>query len=373
MLQRENKDMFQTIATLCRVLFALTFIFSGLVKVVDPWGTAIKISEYLNAFGFENLKYARFGFSIWLCGAELMMGLMLLFRVRTPLISIFAVLAMLFFTTVTFITAMWLPVEDCGCFGDAVKLSNWETLAKNLVLLPMSIIIWWSVRKEKIFTVSRSELVMTGLIMAVAFGLGIYCYRHLPLIDFLPYKVGTSLREAVSTDFAMEEGTTVLVYRNLQTGEEREFSLEDTEWQDESKWEWVDTRTETIESDPVSDALLAEFSLHDAEGDATEEVLGYEGKTYMICVGDFEDVKPAWERRLEALVNRAAEEGARVVCITPEPLREVTYHHFGESEEVRCYNIDATTLMTMLRAKVGVVELNDGVIMDKRNVRDLDI
>jgi hypothetical protein len=214
---------------------------------------------------------------------------------------------------------------------------------------------------------------MTGLMMTVAFGLGIYCYRHLPLVDFLPYKVGVSLREAVSTDFAMEEGTTVLVYRNLQTGEEREFSLEDTEWQDDSKWEWVDTRTEAVESDPVSDALLAEFSLHDAEGDATEEVLGYEGKTYMICVGDFADVKPLWERRLEALVNRAMNEGASVVCITPEPLREVTYHRFGESEEVRCYNIDATTLMTMLRAKVGVVELNDGVIMDKRNVRDLDI
>lgn len=372
MLQRESRDIFQTVATLCRILFALTFIFSGFVKVVDPWGTAIKISEYLNAFGFENLKYARFGFSIWLCGAELMMGLMLLFRVRTPLISIFAVLAMLFFTTVTFITAMWLPVEDCGCFGDAVKLSNWETLAKNLVLLPMSIVIWWSVRKEKIFTVARWELVMTGLIMCVAFGLGIYCYRHLPLVDFLPYKVGTSLREAVSTDFEMEEGKTVLVYRNLQTGEEREFSLEDTEWQDESKWEWVDTRTEAVESDPVSDALLAEFSLHDAEGDATDDVLGYEGKTYMICVGDFADVKPAWESRLEALVNRATAEGARVVCLTPESLREVTYRRFGESEEVRCYNIDATTLMTMLRAKVGVVALDDGVIMDKRNVRDID-
>lgn len=372
MLQNNNKDTFQTIATLCRILFALTFIFSGFVKVVDPWGTAIKISEYLNAFGFENLKYARFGFSIWLCGAELMMGLMMLFRVRTPLISIFAVLAMLFFTTVTFITAMWLPVEDCGCFGDAIKLSNWETLAKNLVLLPMSIVVWWSVRKEKIFTASRFEIIMTTFIMTVAFGLGIYCYRHLPLIDFLPYKVGTSLREAVSTDFAMEEGTTVLVYRNLQTGEEREFSLEDTEWQDESKWEWVDTRTEVAESDPVSDALLAEFSLHDAEGDATEEILAFEGKTYMICVGDFADVKPSWERRLETMVNGAMEQGVRVICLTPEPLREVSYHRFGESDEVRCYNIDATTLMTMLRAKVGVVVLDNGVITDKRNVRDID-
>ena len=163
----------------------------------------------------------------------------------------------------------------------------------------------------------------------------------------------------------------MLVYRNLQTDEVREFSLEDTEWQDEQTWEWVDTRTVTANSNPVSNALLAEFSLHDAEGDATEELLGYEGKVYMICVGDFADIKPAWERRLEALVNRAMNEGARVVCLTPEPLREVTYRRFGESEEVRCYNVDATTLMTMLRAKVGVVELTDGVITDKRNVRDI--
>ena len=117
---QNNTSTLKNLATVCRILLGLTFIFSGFVKTVDPWGTAIKISEYLNAFGFEDLKYYRFGFAIWLCGAELMMGCMLLFKVRTPLISIFAVVAMVIFTSITFVSAVWLPVEDCGpCGGDA--------------------------------------------------------------------------------------------------------------------------------------------------------------------------------------------------------------------------------------------------------------
>jgi len=360
-------------ATVCRIILGLTFIFSGFVKTVDPWGTAIKISEYLNAFGFENLKSYLFGFSIWLCGAELMMGCMLLFKVRTPLISIFAVLAMIIFTSITFVSAVWLPVEDCGCFGDAIKLSNWETLAKNLVLLPMSIIVWLDARKGRIFPILRHEYLLTLLFFALAGGLGIYCFRHLPLIDFLPYKVGTSLREAVSGSFDIgNEVETVLIYRDRQTGEEREFSLDDTEWQNSDRWEWVDTRTEIIDDD-TSSASLAEFSLHDPEGDATDEILGYEGRTYMICVNDFERIKPRCLQRLEALTARAEEEGACVICLTPVPLREVTYRPFGDSGEVRCYNIDATTLITMLRAKTGVVELTDGVISDKRNCRDISL
>lgn len=114
----------------------------GFVKTVDPWGTAIKIQEYLSIYGLESLSGLRFGFSIWLCGAELMMGLMLLFKVRIRLISIFALASMIFFTVLTFLSATWLPVEDCGCFGDAVKLTPWETFAKNLVLLPLSVVVW---------------------------------------------------------------------------------------------------------------------------------------------------------------------------------------------------------------------------------------
>ena len=122
---------FKWLSHACRIVLGVTFIFSGFVKTVDPWGTAIKIQEYLSIYGLESLSGLRFGFSIWLCGAELMMGLMLLFKVRIRLISIFALASMIFFTVLTFLSATWLPVEDCGCFGDAVKLTPWETFAKN--------------------------------------------------------------------------------------------------------------------------------------------------------------------------------------------------------------------------------------------------
>ena len=181
-----TKRTFKNITHLCRVILALTFIFSGFVKTVDPWGTALKVSEYLTIYGWDSLQEYVMPFSIWLCGAELMMGLMLLFKVRIRLISIFAVCSMLIFTTITFLSATVLPVEDCGCFGEAMKLTPWETFLKNLCLLPMAVIVWWRYRPDRIFSFSKLELMLTVVFFSVARGLGTYCYYHLPVIDFLP-------------------------------------------------------------------------------------------------------------------------------------------------------------------------------------------
>ena len=95
--------------------------------MIDPWGTALKVNEYLSIYGLDYLQPGAMVFSIWLCGAELMMGCMLLFKVRIRLISIFAVLSMVFFTLLTLLSATLIPVEDCGCFGEALKLTPWET------------------------------------------------------------------------------------------------------------------------------------------------------------------------------------------------------------------------------------------------------
>jgi uncharacterized membrane protein YphA (DoxX/SURF4 family) len=145
----ENKKI--TLADLSRVLLGLTFIFSGFVKVVDPWGTALKITEYLNVYGFGTLNDYRFGFAIWFCAAELMMGLMLTFRVKTRLISIFALLVMTFFTVLTFLSATVLPVEDCGCFGDALRLSPWASFGKNVVLWGLALFVWLDARRRMAF------------------------------------------------------------------------------------------------------------------------------------------------------------------------------------------------------------------------------
>lgn len=364
-----SSRIFKFIAHVCRVVLAATFVLSGFTKVIDPWGTALKVNEYLSIYGMESLQGASMAFSIWLCGAELMMGCMLLFKVRIRLISIFALLSMSFFTVLTFLSATLIPVEDCGCFGEALKLSPWQTFFKNLALLPMAVVVWWRYRPDKVFAFNALEVMLTCTFFVMSMYLGYYCYRHLPLIDFLPYKVGVNIREAMQAAESEPAGVeTVLVYRNRRTGRLREFSLDDTAWQDAEKWEWVDTRV--VEEDPAVRPMIGEFSLRDAEGDATERVLSIPGRVYWLCVTQFDRVPRRCVRRMERLAARAAEEGAAVICLTPDPLRGEQWHLFGR-QRVRCYNIDASTMKTMLRARNGLVVLDDGTISAKMNCRDI--
>ena len=364
-----NKRAFKIVAHACRIVLAATFILSGFTKVIDPWGTALKVDEYLTIYGLETLMSASMLFSIWLCGAELMMGCMLLFKVRIRLISIFALISMFFFTVLTFLSATVLPVEDCGCFGEALKLSPWQTFFKNLILLPLAVVVWWRYRPDRIFAFKPLEIVLTVLFFLFSMGLGYYCYIHLPLIDFLPYKVGMNIREAMQEPAETVGKTeTVLIYRDRETGRERSFSLDETEWQDTLRWEWVDTRMLT--DAPTIRPLVSEFALRDNGSDATDDVLAVRGRLYMLCVTSFDRLPERCIRRMAALVARAAEEGAQVVCLTPYPLDGETWYDFGTGE-VHCYNIDASTMRTMLRARNGVVVLDDGTITAKMNCRDI--
>lgn len=357
--------------TVCRTLLGAVFVFSGFVKAVDPWGTAIKMGDYFAVYGLEALQPAAMTLAIVLCGVELVTGLMLLCGVRVRLASIAALVFMTGFTIITLLSATSLPVEDCGCFGDAVKLSPWATFAKNMVLLPLAVVVWWFSRGDRIFAFTRRELLLTSIFMAAGMGIGIYCYRHLPLIDFLPYKVGVDIREARQRNLDLEVGEVTVECRNLATGEHREFALDDAEWQDAEVWEWVDTHTSKADFGVNAASMLDDFAVRDAEGDATEAILGAEGVIHLLCVTELSGIPSECERRMGRLAERAAAEGAGVVCLTPDRLDKVTYRTFAGSGPVRCYNIDATVMKTMLRARNGLVTLRDGTIVDKRNCRDI--
>lgn len=367
-----NKRWFRLLTHICRTLFACTFIVSGFVKAIDPWGTAMNITNYLTIYGFDALKPFVMVFSIWLCGAELMMGCMMLFKVRVRLISIFAVLSMIFFTTLTFLSATWIPVEDCGCFGEFIKLTPWQTFAKNLVLLPMAVCVWWRYRPDRVFAFSKLELALTILFCSASMGLGIYSYYHLPPFDFLPYKVGVNIAEAMEqARNEQANADVVLVYRNRRTGKLKEFSLTDKAWHNDKKWEWVDTRVSEEGGNKVEPMIL-EFYISDEQGhDVTDSLLSVKGKLYMLCVSRLGGVDASCREHLRSVVERAEAENASIVCLTPEILHGETWHSFDDSAPVRCYNIDAKTMKTMLRANVGLVELSDGTITAKYNCRDI--
>lgn len=362
---------FRLLTHICRVIFALTFIFSGAVKSLDPWGTALTVDNYLVTYGLEALKPVAMIFSIWLCGAELMMGCMLLFKVRIRMCSTFASISMIFFTLLTFLSATIFPVEDCGCFGDVVKLTPWQSFFKNFALLPMILIVWWRYRPDRMFAFSKLEFALALFFCVFSMGVGTYSYFHLPPIDLLPYKEGTHIAQAMEqARNRKQEGEVVLVYRNLRTGKLREFDIDDKAWQNEKRWEWVDTRFESDSKDKVEPMIL-EFYIADDKGEVTDSLLSVKGNLYMICVTNRAKVSKRCEQRLAKVVEQVQAEQAAVICLTPEPVTRPTYHSFADSEQIRCYNIDSKTMKTMLRANTGLVVLTDGVISRKSNCLDL--
>lgn len=366
-----NRRWFRNLTHLCRLVVALAFIFSGAVKSIDPWGTALSVNNYLVSYGLEALKPLAVPFSIWLCGAELMMGCMLFFKVRIRMCSTFATASMIIFTFITFLSATFIPVEDCGCFGDVVKLTPWQSFIKNLILLPLIVVVWWRYRPDRMFAFSRLEFVMMIFFFTFSMGLGTYCYNHLPLVDLLPYKEGTNIAQAMDeARNRQHEGEVVLVYRNRRTGKLKEFSIEDKAWENESRWEWVDTRVSEDMTDKVEPMIL-EFYIADEMGEVTDSLLSIKGNLYMLCVTNRARVSERCEQRLKKVVEQAAEEDAAIICLTPEPVTRPTYHSFAGSKQVRCYNIDSKTMKTMLRANTGLVVLTDGIVSRKSNCRDI--
>ncbi len=369
--QTQRSKRLKIASHVARLIIGLVFIFSGFVKVVDPWGTMIKVNEYLVVYHAEWFMPLSSPLSIWLSGAELMMGLMLTFKVRIRMVSIFALISLSFFVVVSFLSATVLPVDDCGCFGDAIRLRPWATFSKNAVLWVSAVVLWYRYKPDKIFAFNKLEAFLAATFFISTFSFGTYCFYHLPPLDFRPYKIGVNLPEAIKEASEQSEPTTetTLVYKNIKSGKVREFSLDDAEWQDESKWEWVDTKTESVEVNNFK-FLIAEFSLFDYRGaDVTERILSQDGVVVFLCVTNSTHLTPKVVSRVGRYITNMEAKGAKVILLTPE-LQGSEYVMVG-NHEVESYNIDPSTMKTMIRAHVGVVVLKDGVIIDKRSWRDL--
>ncbi len=365
-------DWRQYLVTLMRWLLAATFLFSGFVKGVDPWGTAIKFGEYFSAFGLDFLQGLRFPLAMALAALEITLGVALIAKVSERLVALAALCFMGFMTVLTLALAVWNPVNDCGCFGDAVKLTNWQTFWKNVALTAMSFVVYMRVRHCGVQLFSLKGFAALGGIFLLGIMLGVYCYLHLPLIDFLPYKKGVDLRRAL-TETATNDIRSYVIYRDIASGKEREFDLDDPEWQDTTRWEFVDSRVVTTGS--ASENSVRDFAIFDAWGDVTARIVDDPGRVWMICAYDIGNMTGRCYERLGAAVDSVLARGERVVVLTASPLPPASDgEHAGITvggHEVPMYNMDATTMKTMLRARVGVVVLDDGVIVDKRNCRDV--
>jgi len=267
-----------------------------------------------------------------------------------------ALLFVVLFTVITLLSATLLPIGDCGCFGDAVTLSSWATFWKNIALLVAVVVLAkYDDRESKTSNVQIATALMGVLI---ALGVNLYALRHQPLIDFLPYKVGTDLRTAIFNERAAAAENMVLVFRDKGTGEEYLFAPTDSGcWLDEGL-EYVDVRQKAM-----PDAEYADFAIYDAAGnDVSTELLEQEGRVAWLCVASLDVVDAEYERGITNLTDHYPRHAIKVLA---------SVENDGEMFCLECYTVDAMTLRSMMRSKIGVIVINNGVVELKADIRDI--
>ena len=351
-----SKKYDNTALTVCRLLVGALFIFSSFTKGVDPLGTKYKMLDYLAVYGMTWLNDFALVLAMLMILAEFIVGICLITKVFPRLAVLGATLLMLFFTITTLFDALYDLVPDCGCFGTAIKMSNWQTFYKNLVIDAVLIPLIFN-NKRLISRFSVSTQFIMGCFYALVFlGFEIYNYRHLPVVDFMNWKVGKQL-----TTETAEESKIYLTYRNKATGETKEYLSPNYPWNDSvwmSQWEFVDQRVE-------GGTNFLGFSALDEEGnDVTENILTTEN-LLMFTSHDLTKVtEKEWEK-IRKITEAAEKQGFTVIwTVADEPeyvdqLRE----KYGFLYEV--YYADELEIKPIVRSNPGLIWLDNGLVKDK--------
>lgn len=364
--------MVKILKHLARILFGLVFIFSGFVKGIDPLGSTYKFTDYFHALGLDGLVWAAFPLGILLAFAEFAIGVAFLFNWRMKWFSWLGLLFMAFFTPLTLWIAVKNPVTDCGCFGDALVISNWETFYKNLLFSALAIIAvfnrqWYS---EQVKT--KMPLVLSSLTFVVYFGIVYYSYNHLPLIDFRPYKVGTHIPEAMSVPEGapQDEYENIFYYKNKNTGEVKEFTEENYPWQDTANWEYDDMVSNLVQKG--YEAPIHNFMIESPEGeDITDFFIYDENYVFMLVAYDLSKANTRSQDRINTLADWALAQGYSFVCLTsslPDEAMDFADQH-GTPYEY--FNVDEVTLKTIIRSNPGLVVLKNGTVIAKYHANDI--
>ena len=344
--------------TLCRVLVGALFVFSSFTKGVDPLGTKYKMLDYFIAYDIQWLNELALPLAIIMIMAEFIVGICLMLNLLPRLATLGASLLMLFFTVTTFFDAIYNLVPDCGCFGTAIKMSNWQTFFKNLIIISILIPLIFNNKTlvNKRVTILGQTL-FTIIFMGIFIGFEIYNVRHLPVIDFMEWKVGKDMKPAETE----EPAEIYLTFKNIETGEEQEYLSPNYPWNDSiwmSQWEFVSQRQEG------GNQSLG-FSILNEDGDDYTDVL-YDTENLFVFVAPYLDELTEKDiKECQRIYDFANENGFNYLWITsvnPEYVHELQENYYMFDE---VYYGDELELKTMVRSNPGLMLMNNGVVLDK--------
>ena len=344
--------------SLCRFLVGALFVFSSFTKGVDPLGTKYKMLDYFIAYDIQWLNELALPLAIIMIMAEFIVGICLMLNLLPRLATLGASLLMLFFTVTTFFDAIYNLVPDCGCFGTAIKMSNWQTFFKNLIIISILIPLIFNNKTlvNKRVTILGQTL-FTIIFMGMFIGFEIYNVRHLPVIDFMEWKVGKDMKPAETE----EPAEIYLTFKNIETGEEQEYLSPNYPWNDSiwmSQWEFVSQRQEG------GNQSLG-FSILNEDGDDYTDVL-YDTENLFVFVAPYLDELTEKDiKECQRIYDFANENGFNYLWITsvnPEYVHELQENYYMFDE---VYYGDELELKTMVRSNPGLMLMNNGVVLEK--------
>ncbi len=353
-------------AVVARVFIGLVFVFSGFVKSVDPLGFQYKMTDYLSAFGLDWMIPATLFFAILVNLAEFLIGFVLIFGVRVKLFSWGALLFMVFFTPLTLYLAIKNPVHDCGCFGDAWILTNWQTFYKNLIFLSMAIIVF-SYRFRYWERMIPNWIKNTIVVVGVCIGLGIQTYAVMydAIIDFRPWKIGNHISDLVVPK--AEKSDIFLVYKNKVTGKTEEYTSKTLPWEDEARMaqiEFVEQRKVIIE--PYKEAPVHDFVIADNEGNNyTDQLITNPQYHFLLISYDLSKSNRGSFHLMNSFAKGCAADNVSFSFITGSSPKEVNELIKEIKPVFDIYNADPVALKTIIRSNPGLLLLKDGYVVDK--------
>ena len=360
------------VKNLCRIIVGIVFIYSGFVKGIDPLGSDYKFTDYFNAFGMGWMNATTLFFSFALSLAEFLIGIALLFNLWVSRMAWGSLLFMAFFTPLTLVLALTNPVSDCGCFGDAMILTNWQTFWKNIILLLLAIMIFVYRKEYKSSLPLMGQFSFLTLAGAGMLCLSIYCYRHLPVLDFRPYAVGKNITESMRLPEGAEpdQYEVTLKYKNKQTGEIRSFTEENYPWQDTLNWEYESSSERLVKKGyitPIHDLVIE----HPTLGNITEEILEDDNYTILAVAYNLNQSDTQYQPAINRLAEYAREKGIRFYGLTSSSERDIEAYKKRNHVPYEFCTADEIQLKTMIRSNPGVIILREGTILDKWAGKDV--
>lgn len=353
----------------CRFLLGATFVFSGFVKAIDPIGTQYKLQDYISAVGMGGIvpDIVTFLASVALSVLEFSLGVFVLFAIRRHLVSKILVAFMAVMTLITVWIALFNPVKDCGCFGEALRLTNVQTLLKNIVLLAASVVVAWRpLRMYRFLTRSTQWIAINYTILFVLL-LSAHCLYHLPLIDFRPYHIGMNIKKGMEIPAGApqpEFETTFILQKN---GVKKEFTLDNYP---DSSWQFVDSKTVQTKEGYVPP--IHDFSIQKADGDdITDSVLTAKGYIFLLVSPHLEQADDSNFGDIDLLYEYCQERKIPFYCLTASTKKDID--HWADitgAEYPFCFT-DETALKTIIRSNPGLLLLKDGTIIRKWSHNDL--